>query len=118
MSDETVGADTPADAAATAKQEADNKNANLAAALLLKQLGYNVDDGGVLYFMALAKFLQAASVEERKMAETPEGLLLVLHRHLDAKKNAEAEKNPPNLPLIFGIGAAGLFLIWLTSREK
>lgn len=118
MSDETVGADTPVEAATAAKAEADAKNANLAAALLLKQLGYNVDDGGVFYFMALAKFLQSASVEERKLAETPEGLLLVLHRHLDAKKNAEAEKNPPNLKLVFGIAAAGLALLWLTSREK
>lgn len=96
----------------------ENRAPDIAAAVLLKELGYEVDAGGPLYFAALTKFLMSASIEERKKAETPEGLLLVLRRRLDAKKNAEAAANPPSMKFIIGVGIAAAALIFLANRAE
>lgn len=89
---------------------------NIAAALLLRELGYDVDEGGPLYFVALAKFLMGASDAEKKQAETPQGLILVLRRRLDAKKNAEASRDRMSPTTMLGIGAAVLALILIVKK--
>jgi len=98
------------------KEEFDQRAPDIAAATLLRQLGYSVDAGGPLYYLSLAKFLQGATEEERKKADTPEGLLMVLHRRLDAKKNAEAEKEKISPLGWLGIGVGILGALWLAKQ--
>ena len=90
---------------------------SIAAATLLKKLGYDVDAGGPLYFISLAKFIATCTEEERKLADTPEGLLLVLHRKLDAKLNAEAPKEPISPAMWIGIGVAAIAAIFLIKGD-
>lgn len=98
------------------KEEFDKRTPDIAAAALLKQLGYSVDAGGPLYFLSLGQFLQKCSDEEKKLAMTPEGLVMVLHRRLDAIKNAEAEKNGPTPLMWVGIAVAAALAIFLIKE--
>lgn len=101
----------------TATPAAVERSATSVASELLRKLGYNADDGGPLYYVALAKFLQAATDEEKKQADSPAGLVLVLRKRLDAKLNAEAEaKGVPVGYIIGGLAALGL-LWWLVNKD-
>lgn len=110
-------AETP-ETPSMSKEEFDKRAPDIAAASLLRQLGYNVDAGGPLYYLALAKFLQGATDAEKKMADTPEGLLMVLHRRLDAKKNAALEAAGPQISPLGWVAIVGGIIgaLWLAKN--
>lgn len=99
-------------------EKTENPAPDIAAATLLKQLGYDVDAGGPLYYLSLARFLQSITDAEKKEAETPAGLLLVLHRRLDAKKNAEVPKEEKTQTPAFwiGLGVATILAVLIIKQ--